>query len=110
LYTPVDFESEKEYDQKLKELISRICELSTEEKAKEIPVMPEELTLDMLSSYPGYESTRTKVPVGIDTSSLQAYYLPMETSPAFVIGGVKTGKTNLIRNMLELIRGEVTYL
>ena len=110
LYTPVDFESEKEYDQKLKELISRICELSTEEKAKEIPVMPEELTLDMLSSYPGYESTRTKVPVGIDTSSLQAYYLPMETSPAFVIGGVKTGKTNVIRNMLELIRGEVTYL
>ena len=110
LYTPVDFESEKEYNQKLKELISRICELSTEEKAKEIPVMPEELTLDMLSSYPGYESTRTKVPVGIDTSSLQAYYLPMETSPAFVIGGVKTGKTNVIRNMLELIRGEVTYL
>ena len=40
LYTPVSFSQEVEYVQKLKMLITEICELSTEEKAKEILVLP----------------------------------------------------------------------
>ena len=64
LYTPVPFETEKEYNQNLKELIFEISQKSSEEKAKEIPVMPEELTMPMLPSYPGYEKTICKVPIG----------------------------------------------
>lgn len=110
LYVPVGFETEKEYNQKLKEMISQIQQESSEEKAKEIPVMPEELTMSMLSAYPGYEKTIRKVPVGIDTDTLQTYYLSMEQSPAFVLGGAKTGKTNVIKNMLSLLSEERVYL
>lgn len=110
LYVPAEFETEKEYNQKLKNLVSRISETSSEEKAKEIPVMPEELTMSMLPAYPGFEKTDRKVPVGIDADTLQAYYLSMEMSPAFVLGGAKTGKTNVIKNMLKLVAGEQVFI
>lgn len=110
LYTPVPFETEKEYNQNLKELISEISQKSSEEKAKEIPVMPEELTMPMLPSYPGYEKTICKVPIGLDTDTLQVYYLPMEQAPAFILGNAKTGKTNVIKNMLTLLSDEKVYV
>ena len=81
-----------------------------EEKAKEIPVMPEELTMPMLPSYPGYEKTICKVPIGLDTDTLQVYYLPMEQAPAFILGNAKTGKTNVIKNMLTLLSDEKVYV
>ena len=104
------FETAKEYYQKLKEMITPIQQEASAETAKEIPVMPEELTMSMLSAYPGYEKTIRKVPVGIDTDTLQTYYLSMEQSPAFVLGGAKTGKTNVIKNMLSLLSEERVYL
>ena len=110
LYTPVVFETEKEYNEKLKALIFELDQKSSEEKAKEIPVMPEELTVSMLPSYPGYEKTNRKVPIGLDTDTLQMYYLSMEQTPAFVIGNAKTGKTNVIKNMLSMVSGEKVYL
>ena len=110
LYTPVVFETEKEYNEKLKALIFELNQKSSEEKAKEIPVMPEELTVSMLPSYPGYEKTNRKVPIGLDTDTLQMYYLSMEQTPAFVIGNAKTGKTNVIKNMLSMVSGEKVYL
>lgn len=72
--------------------------------------MPEELTVSMLPSYPGYEKTNRKVPIGLDTDTLQMYYLSMEQTPAFVIGNAKTGKTNVIKNMLSMVSGEKVYL
>lgn len=68
--------------------------------------MPEELTMPMLPSYPGYEKTICKVPIGLDTDTLQVYYLPMEQAPAFILGNAKTGKTNVIKNMLTLLSDE----
>ena len=59
--------------------------------------MPEELTMPMLPSYPGYEKTICKVPIGLDTDTLQVYYLSMEQAPAFILGNAKTGKTNVIK-------------
>ena len=42
------------------------------------------ITKDTLPSYPGYEKTNRKVPIGLDTDTLQMYYLSMEQTPAFV--------------------------
>lgn len=102
LYVPVLSESEKEYNSKLKALISKIEQASTQERAKEIPVMPQELLLSMLHSYPGYELAKGRVPVGIDVDSLEVYYLNMVQTPAFVLGNAKTGKTNVIQNLISL--------
>lgn len=110
LYVPVPFETEKEYNQKLKELITKMEECSSEEKAKEIPVMPEELTLSMLPVYPGYRKADSEVPVGIDVETLENYYLSMKQVPALVLGGAKTGKTNVIRNVLSLLPDKKIYL
>jgi S-DNA-T family DNA segregation ATPase FtsK/SpoIIIE len=59
LYTPVECPDELAYNDNLKELIKTVGENSTEERAKRIPVLPEELTYEMLEEYPKYE----KVPV-----------------------------------------------
>ena len=72
--------------------------------------MPEELTMPMLPSYPGYEKTICKVPIGLDTDTLQVYYLSMEQAPAFILGNAKTGKTNVIKNMLTLLSDDKVYV
>ena len=69
-----------------------------------------ESTMPMLPSYPGYEKTICKVPIGLDTDTLQVYYLPMEQAPAFILGNAKAGKTNVIKNMLTLLSDEKVYV
>lgn len=110
LYVPVVSESEKEYNARLKELLLEIKEMSTEEKAKEIPVMPEELLFSMLPSYPGYSASKDMLPIGIDTDSLQVYALDMSGVPAFVIGSARTGRTNMVRNLITMAGTEKIYL
>lgn len=112
LYTPVVFEDETSYNKNLKELVREIAEKSSEEKAREIPVLPDELTLSNLPSYPGYVQQKrfTALPVGIDKDSLEVYYLDMTGHPAFVFGSPKMGRTNMVRCFLELAGDSEIYV
>lgn len=110
LYMPVLAENEKEYNIRLKELLLKIEEESGEEPAKEIPVMPEELLFSMLGAYPGYSASRCVLPVGIDTDSLQVYGLNMSGAPAFVLGNARTGRTNMVRNLITVAGSDKVYL
>lgn len=110
LYTPVPCENELSYNDSLKTLIKQIADMSTEERAKGIPTLPEELYYDMLPEYPGYEDRLTKLPVGIDTEELKVQYLDLLQGPAFIIGTGGMGRTNMLRNVLWHIRKQQTYL
>lgn len=110
LYTPVPCENELSYNDCLKTLIGQIADSSTEERAKGIPMLPEELYYEMLPEYPGYENTRMKIPVGIDTEALEVQYLDLMTGLALIIGTAGTGRTNTIKNVLWHLRGQKIYL
>ena len=109
LYTPVSCEDELEYNRELKELVQKVADTSSEERAKEIPVLPEVLRYEMLSRYPNYKEKLTKLPVGIEMERLEIQYLDAG-EVAFVIGSAGSGKTNALKNALHHIEGHKVYL
>lgn len=110
LYTPASCESELIYNANMKSLIQKISETSTEEKAKGIPTLPEELYYDMLPNYPGYQEEGTKLPVGIEVENLDIQYFDIKAEPALIIGNGGTGRTNVLKNVLRHISGRKIYL
>lgn len=110
LYTPVPCEDEISYNEELKMLVKKIADTSTEERAKGIPTLPEELYYDMLPGYPAYEVSREKLPVGIDTEELKVQYLDIIQGVGVIIGSAGMGRTNTIKNILWHLRGETIYL
>ncbi len=110
LYTPVDFEQEVEYIQHLRHLIEEISSLSTEEKAKGIPVLPETLNFSELSQYPKFIQEPNKIPVGLDTESLEVIYLELGRQAGFIIGESGMGRTNQLRSAMKHIGSQRVYL
>lgn len=110
LYTPVSFSQEVEYVQKLKMLITEICELSTEEKAKEIPVLPEQILYEQLSGYANYKKEPEFIPMGLDTETLDIVYLDVKKQPGFIIGESGMGRTNQLKSALKHIGDKKVYL
>lgn len=106
LYTAVAFENEISYNANLQALIKQIREASSEEKAKGIPTLPDELYYDMLPDYPAYEYSLTMLPVGIDVVDLEVKYLDVKKEPALIIGNSGMGRTNTLRNILHHLAGQ----
>lgn len=110
LYTPVPCENELSYNANLKALIAEVAEASTEERAKGIPVLPEELYYEMLPEYPGYRNVLTEIPVGIEVGNLDIQYLNVKNEAALIIGMSGMGRTNTLKNVLRHIAGQKIYL
>lgn len=110
LYLPVQGETELEYNYNIKELVASVRRASTEERAQGIPVLPEELYFHMLPSYPGYEETSNKIPIGIEINDLQVQYLDISKGTGLIIGGNESGRTNAIYNVLSYLAGKRIWL
>lgn len=110
IYIPVDCESEISYNENLKSLVQQISKFSTEERAKGIPTLPENLYYEMLTEYPCYQNVKTKLPVGIDMENLEVQYLDVKAEAALIIGNSGMGRTNMLKNVLNHISGNKVYL
>ncbi|MBP3459050.1 MAG: type VII secretion protein EssC [Lachnospiraceae bacterium] len=110
IYTPVPCESELAYNANLKALVSDISHASTEEHAKGIPMLPEELYSEMLPQYPGYEESSHKIPVGIEVNDLNVQYLDISKGVGMIIGGAGTGRTNLLHQTLHYLQGRKVWI
>lgn len=110
VYTPVEFESELSYNENLKKLISNIAQTSTEEAAKGIPVLPDELYCEMLPQYPGYKESPVKIPVGIEVNDLDVQYLDISKGTGLIIGGAGSGRTNVLHQALNYLKGKKVWI
>lgn len=110
VYTPVACESELSYNENLKKLISNVAQASTEEAAKGIPVLPEELYSEMLTQYPGYEESPVKIPVGIEVNDLNVQYLDISKGTGLIIGGAGSGRTNVLHQVLNYLKGKKVWI
>lgn len=110
LYLPVSGETELDYNRNLIDLVERVRQESTESPAQGIPVLPEELYYSMLSDYPQYEDSSVKLPVGIEMEDLKVQYLDISKGTGLIIGGAGSGRTNVLHNILEHIRGHKIWL
>lgn len=109
-YTPVACESELSYNENLKKLISSVAQASTEEAAKGIPVLPEELYHEMLPQYPGYEESPVRIPVGIEVNDLDVQYLDISKGTGLIIGGAGSGRTNVLHQVLNYLKGKKVWI
>ena len=110
LYTPVPFENEIAYNEKLQNLIKQIADASTEPRAKGIPVLPEQLRYEMLPQYPDYEERSGKFPVGIDADNLSVKYLDFTESTVLILGGTGSGKTNTVKTLFKTVKEHPIYI
>ncbi len=110
LYTPVPCKDELSYIDNLKKLVRKVEETSSEERAKGIPILPEELYYSMLPEYPGYREALTELPIGIEVENLDVQYLNVRNETALIIGMGGMGRTNTLCNILRHIQGQKVYL
>ena len=110
LYMPVDGSSDLEYSANLKEKVRRIAEASSEERAPQIQILPEELTASMLPQFQGYSCSATQIPIGIDTEELRVQHLQLEDNIMLIIGESQSGRTNLLRHALHACKDIPCYL
>ena len=110
LYTPVMFESDIEYSEKIKELVSKIADMCKEERAVGVPVLPEIVEYSELSKYPKYKKDASKAPIGIDADSLEVQYIDLSEPLQVIVGGNQTGKTNALKLIIEAMRENTIYL
>lgn len=109
LYTPVDFKSELDYRNQVKELIGRICDNSSEEKAPGIPVLPETFVSLQMGDYPCI--LPDIISLGLEIEDVQLAGMRRMESPFLIIGPGGSGKTNALYVMLEqFIRDSRVYL
>ena len=110
LYTPVSCDNEVLYNEEIKTLIEKVAKASSEERAKGIPVLPEELHYEMLPEYPGYAHEANKLPVGIDVDTLEIKYLDLREGAGLVVGGLGSGKSNIMKTVIALAKDHEIYI
>jgi len=98
LYMVADSASEGEYSQQLKKLTDEIRAMYPGEEAPHIPVLPEELSYSMMAEYDG---DTVDYQVGLDTEEVLRRGFIASASPFVIIGNTGTGKTNLLKVLLE---------
>lgn len=110
IYVPLEYENDVEYSQKIKEKVEALTQLCSESKAIGIPVLPDTLEYMDFCTFPGFIEDKTKAPIGIDVEVLNVEYLDLTEAFLLIIGASGTGRTNTLKNILEVIQDERMYL
>ncbi len=99
VFSPVEYITDLDYNNRLKDLVSRIIEMSTEDKASGIPVLPEQLYLNMLSGYKTLGDA--DIWLGLEKQSVRAVGIQVTHSPFLIVGPVQSGKSNAGRVIIS---------
>ena len=96
-YLPVPFVDDISYIKELSAVVERISTGNTAPRAKCIPILPESVTLDLLSVLP---EASHKVAIGLDCQSVETVYIDLSIKQ-FIVGGAQSGKTNVLRCIID---------
>ena len=107
-YTMAIGGNEGEYSQKLRTLTDEIRNMYPGQEAPHIPVLPEEFAYHNLAEY---EGDKVDYQVGLDVEEVTIRGFLAIASPFVIIGNTGTGKTNVLKVLLEqaLAKGR-TYI
>lgn len=106
LYTPVEFSSMLEFNNRLQECIKTIEEANSGERAIGVPLLPEVFTSDMVDEY--REKGKQKLIIGLDQETVSALCLEKTESPFLIIGPSGSGKTNVLHVLIKQMAEEGT--
>lgn len=103
-YLPVEYKDDLSYTKKIHELIESINNLCSVAKAEGIPVLPEHVIEEQLPI-----ASKGYVCVGLESEEVQPVYLNMSENN-LVVGNSRTGKTNLLRLILNQKKNMKVFL
>ncbi len=102
LYAPISFENEVDYGNRLLEFVKEIKEVLPEEEAPHIPILPEELSEQQFLTYP---SEPNVIGLGLTKTEVLSVGMRKQNSPFLVLGDNGSGKTNVLKLILNQIIG-----
>ncbi len=106
LYTSVDYNTIFEYTENVDQIMSILNQTYTGEKVKGIPMLPDTLDLNGMKEYKQKQTGKTLIPIGLDTDNVEVEYMDLNSGVQLIMGGSLTGKTNLLKIILEQIPEE----
>lgn len=110
VYSAVNFEEDIEYTSGVIDVIERLNELYTGDKLEGIRMLPEVLTIQKLKEFTTEKNIKNKIPIGLDSENVISQFIELNGGVRLVIGGQQSGKTNLIKLILELKGNIETYV
>lgn len=108
IYAMADLSDEVRYIAEIKNIVQKVAESSGGKRAPKIPMLPEQLTSDMLAEYSGRDYD---VMLGLEKENVEIRGIYRTMSPFVVIGEAAKGKTNILKVILgQILENAVTYL
>ncbi|MCC8026743.1 MAG: type VII secretion protein EssC [Clostridium sp.] len=103
IYTMVPFNNSLEYRSNINTLINDIREGCNGHEAPHMPIMPEEVTLEVME---GFQNREIDLYVGLDKEEVTLEGIRMTDSPLVILGAAGSGKTNLLKVFLHQLTGK----
>lgn len=84
-------------------IIVKIKTLNTKGKAKGIPTIPESLNRETIKAYINKQVEDNFVSIGLDTEEIEVMYLDLDQSSNIIVGSNQSGKTSLVKIVIDKI-------
>ena len=110
VYTAVEFEHEIEYVKKIGNIVKKIDQLYTGERPEGIRMLPDILNVQKLKEFSKNDKYKKKIPIGLDFEDVKTQYIELNGGIRLIIGSPQSGKTNLLKILLELKESINTYI
>ncbi|MEG0345818.1 MAG: type VII secretion protein EssC [Erysipelotrichaceae bacterium] len=101
LYSPIKFNNDTEFNNNLKTTISEFTKLYSGKRAKCIPVLPDVLNYELLDNYNINKSLKGNIKVALGCDEIEVCCLNDNVSSYLILGEAETGKTNLLRIIIN---------
>ena len=102
-YSPVDIDS---YTENIKKLIDELNKVNLGKKPAGIKIMPEVVSMSMIMQ----EKMPEMIGVGLDTEDIKVQCLELGGNVHMVVGKDGTGKTNVLKVILDQLKGFTVFI
>ena len=100
IYTALPMEDELSYAHAVGSLVEEVKSLYSGVRVEGLRILPEVLTYELLRQFAGTPQ-RGSIPVGLDFEEVSVQSLSLSTTTHLVLGTAGSGKTNVLRLLLE---------
>ena len=107
MYVATTFKKAMDYTDSIGDIVNKISSSYTGERAKSIPMLPEELTIEVFKEFVEDTQDKYMIPIGLDTENVEVQYMDITKSRQIIVGGSQTGKTNLLKVLLNTVSTDV---